>query len=97
MRRITMLLLALSASAAAEDLSDAHRRALDDERRSKQLERSSAEESHSGLARQPQAAKDAKACESARVYYQAACGAPYSPRSRSLRCAEANAMYRQSC
>jgi hypothetical protein len=97
MHRLAMLLLALAASAPAQELSDAHRRALDEERRVKQLERSSAEESRAELARPRQAGKDAKACESARVYYQTACGAPYSPRSRSLRCAEANAMYRQSC
>jgi hypothetical protein len=97
MHRLAIVLFALSASVAAQDLSEAHRRALEDERRAKQLERSSGEESRTDVARPPQAAKDAKACESARVYYQTACGAPYSARSRSLRCAEANTMYRQNC
>ena len=93
---IVLSLLALT-SAAAQDLPSSHRRALEEERRARQLERSSAEESPTDLARQQAAPKDAKACESARIHYQAVCGAPYSARSRSLRCAEADAVYRANC
>lgn len=41
--------------------------------------------------------RDPLACERARTYYQAMCGAPESRRSRSRDCAEAYALYRQSC
>src|SRR5918912_716390 len=93
---ILLTLLALT-SAAGQDLPSSHRRALEEERRARQLERSSAEESRSDVARRQAAPKDPKACESARIHYQAACGAPYSARSRSMRCAEADAVYRANC
>jgi hypothetical protein len=45
----------------------------------------------------PPRAVDPRACESARVNWQLACGAPYSHRSRSPICSEAYAIYRGSC
>ena len=45
----------------------------------------------------PQRAVDPRVCESARVNWQLACGAPYSYKSRSLSCTEAHAIYRDSC
>ena len=41
--------------------------------------------------------RDPQACERARTYYQVMCGVPESRRSRSRDCAEAYALYRQSC
>ena len=41
--------------------------------------------------------RDPQACERARTYYQVVCGAPESRRSHSRDCAEAYALYRQSC
>ena len=41
--------------------------------------------------------RDVQACRNARIYYQSACGAPGSERSYSSTCAEAYALYRQSC
>ena len=40
---------------------------------------------------------DAKACEAARLEMQMYCGAPYSPKSHSMRCAESRAHYEQTC
>jgi hypothetical protein len=45
----------------------------------------------------PPRAVDPRACESARVNWQNACGAPYSYKSRSQICAEAYAIYRDNC
>jgi len=42
-------------------------------------------------------ARDAEACERARVNRQLACGAPYSARSRSFQCTEAIALQSQAC
>ncbi len=41
--------------------------------------------------------RNEQACKSARIYYQLSCGAPGSPRSYGRSCAEADALYRQSC
>ena len=41
--------------------------------------------------------RDERACRNARIYYQLACGAPGSPGSYSRECAEAYALYRDSC
>jgi hypothetical protein len=41
--------------------------------------------------------RDPQACERARTYYQVMCGVPESRRSHSRDCAEAYALYRQSC
>ena len=96
MRRVLLLLSFIAVPLEAQDL-DAPRRVLEEERRANQLRRSAAEESRTDLARPTERAKDPKACEDARLYYQMACGAPYSPKSRSMRCAEAQVAYRQSC
>jgi hypothetical protein len=48
-------------------------------------------------ARRSGAPRDAQACKNARVYYQLACGAPDSRRSFGRDCAEAYALYRDSC
>lgn len=40
---------------------------------------------------------DARACRNARIYYQVSCGAPDSQRSYGRSCAEAYALYRESC
>ena len=45
----------------------------------------------------PPRAIDPRTCESARVNWQLACGAPMSYKSRSLTCTEAYTIYRDSC
>jgi hypothetical protein len=44
-----------------------------------------------------QGPKDPNACERSRQYYQITCGALDSRQSRSQACAEAYALWRQSC
>ena len=41
--------------------------------------------------------RDEQACKNARIYYQNSCGAPGSSRSYGRTCAEAYALYRESC
>jgi hypothetical protein len=96
MRRVLLALVLLASASGAQDL-DAQKRTLDEERRANQLRRSASEEARSDLARPAERVRDPKVCEDARVYYQLACGAPYSARSRSMRCTEAELAYRQSC
>jgi hypothetical protein len=95
--RIGFLALALLAPAFAADLADSPRRVLDDERRADQVKRSTAEESRTEPAAPRERPRNAKVCENARLQYHLACGAPHSPRSRTMRCAEADVMYQQSC
>ena len=79
------------------DLPDPGRRVLEDERRAEQLKRSEAEEKPSYLAAPPERARDPRACEASRQEVQMYCGGPYSAKSRSMRCAEAQALYNQNC
>jgi len=96
-RRVRLfLLLAVLAAApcGAQDLPDPGRRLSKEEQEAdpdKPRPAAKAPEAH------PERARDARACERARVHYQLFCGAPGSPRSRSMDCAEAYAFYRQSC
>jgi hypothetical protein len=41
--------------------------------------------------------RDAKACENARVNYQASCGSPVAPKYRSPMCRDAEIFLRQNC
>ena len=92
--RIALFILVLAAMpCGAQDLPDPGRRLTKEE-----LE---ADPDKPQLAKPPAAraerARDAQACERARISYQLWCGAPGSPRSRTFECAEAYAFYRQSC
>jgi hypothetical protein len=96
-RRVRLLLLLAFLAAApcgAQDLPDPGRRLSKEEQDAdpdKPRPSTKAPDTH------PERARDARACERARVSYQFSCGAPGSPRSRSMDCAEAYAVYRQSC
>jgi|SRR5882762_10287720 hypothetical protein len=94
---MTWIAFALAGLVHAQDLPDPGRRVFDDDRRAEQLKRSEAEEKRSGLGSPPERKPDARACEGSRVEVQMYCGAPQSAKSRSLRCAEAEALYRQNC
>jgi len=91
-----LLLLAFLAAApcGAQDLPDPGRRLSKEEQDAdpdKPRPSTKAPDAH------PERPRDARGCERARVSYQLFCGAPGSPRSRSMDCAEAYAVYRQSC
>jgi hypothetical protein len=74
---------------------DTEHKLLEEERRTRQLERSIQEQARIDALKPP--ARDAKLCESARINYQSFCGSPFAPRSRSKRCAEADLEVRQRC
>ena len=60
--------------------------------------RDATEEARSFAAKPPPPRSvDARVCESARVNWQLACGAPSSYKSRSPVCTEAYTIYRDSC
>ena len=93
--RLFLLLAVLAAiPCVAQDLPDPGRRLSKEEQEAdpdKPRPATKAPEPH------PERARDARACERARVSYQLFYGAPGSPRSLSMDCAEAYAVYRQSC
>ena len=86
---VTLFLLALPAH--AHELPDPGRRLSKEEQEGKPAKSTASKPGPAGRAR------DAQACERARTYYQGACGVPESRRSRGMQCAEAYALYRQSC
>ena len=96
-----LLLLALVwpcvalAQNAAQDALDAQRQQLNQDRRTRQAERSQTEQTRTDIAKPP--AKDPRICESARVNYQTSCGSAFTPRWNSRRCAEAEVLLRQNC
>jgi hypothetical protein len=75
-------------SASAQDLPDPGRRLSKEELEGKP---------RAGSPPPKPGPRDPQACERARTYYQVMCGVPESHRSRSRDCAEAYALYRQSC
>ncbi|HET7361935.1 MAG TPA: hypothetical protein VFJ70_00045 [Burkholderiales bacterium] len=94
MRLLVLLAVLAAAPCGAQDLPDPGRRLSKEEQEAdpdKPRPASKAADAH------PERARDARACERARVSYQLWCGGPNSPRSRSMDCAEAYAVYRQSC
>lgn len=93
-RLLVLLAVLAAAPCGAQDLPDPGRRLSKEEQEAdpdKPRPASKAADAH------PERARDARACERARVSYQLWCGGPNSPRSRSMDCAEAYAVYRQSC
>jgi hypothetical protein len=79
----------------AQDLPEKAKQSLEEERRTRQLERSIQEQARTDALKPP--ARDPRACEGARINYQAHCGSSFAPRWRSPRCAEAEALLQQSC
>ena len=87
-----LIALAWACLCAAQDLPDPGRRLSDEEQKADPAKKAP------GQAKPPRRSeRELQACRNARIYYQNACGAPGSERSYSSTCAEAYAMYRQSC
>jgi hypothetical protein len=98
--RVPTLLLIVSLPAFAQNLNlaDPGRRVPENELQLDPPKRDATEEARSYAVKPPPPrAVDPRACESARVNWQNACGAPYSYKSRSQICTEAYAIYRDSC
>jgi hypothetical protein len=95
-RLIILLAFLATVPCGAQDLPDPGRR-LSKEELEADPEKPRPADKTSNLHRSERQRDAAQACERSRVRYQLYCGAPHSPRSRSMECAEAYAMYRQSC
>jgi len=93
------LFIALLAIApcGAQDLPDPGRRLSKEEQNADPDKPKEADKARTTDTRRGERPRDAQACERSRVWYQMSCGAPNSHRSRSMDCAEAYALYRQSC
>jgi hypothetical protein len=88
--------LVWSASLFAQDLPDPGRRLSEEEQKADPEKHAASPHSRATDPASPRA-RDAQACKNARVYYQMSCGSIDSNRSFSRSCAEAYALYRQSC
>jgi len=96
--RVAILLVIVSLPALAQNLADPGRRVPENELRLDLPKRDATEEARShAMKPPPPRAVDPRTCESARVNWQLACGAPHSYRSRSQICTEAYTIYRDSC
>ena len=96
--RVATLLVIVSLPAFAQNLPDPGRRVPENELQLDLPKRDATEEARSYAVKPPPPrATDPRVCESARVNWQLACGAPYSYKSRSLSCTEAHVIYRDSC
>jgi hypothetical protein len=92
---LTVLLAAIPC--AAQDLPDPGRRLSPEEQNADPEKRSVVEKATAREPRYGGRAKNPQACENTRLHYQLSCGAPHSRRSYGQGCAEAYALYRQSC
>jgi hypothetical protein len=95
-RLIAFLAFLAAAPCIAQDLPDPGRRLSKEEQDADPEKRNSAK-APAPDPRRSNSPRDPQACERSRAYYQMSCGAPNSYRSRSMECAEAYALYRQSC
>jgi hypothetical protein len=96
--RLALLLAFLAAvPCAAQDLPDPGRRLSAEEQKADPEKPRPADKTRAAQARPGEHAHDARACEGARRYYQVVCRGPDSRQSHSMDCAEAYALYRQSC
>jgi hypothetical protein len=93
LRVAVLATLLLASQAIAQDLPDPGRRLSEEE------QKAGPEKPKPGppVARPRRTEREEQACKSARIYYQLSCGAPGSYRSFGRSCAEADALYRQSC
>jgi len=96
MRRGLFFLLLASTVCAAQDLPDPGRRLSPEEQSADPDKPRPTTKDTSATAPLP-SKRNSAACERSRTYYQLACRAPNSYHSRSMECAEAYALYRQSC
>ena len=101
MRRGALILAFLSSTLGAQDLRERaleqERRALERERLEQEKQRSVVEEQRRELATPVEKKRDPKACENARVNYQATCGSPTAPKYRSPKCRDAEIFLRENC
>jgi hypothetical protein len=97
MRFALLLALLAAVPCGAQDLPDPGRRLSAEEQKADPEKPRPADKTHAAQARPGGHQYDARACEGARRYYQVVCRAPDSRQSRSMDCAEAYALYRQSC
>ena len=95
-RFAVLAVLIIAAPCGAQDLPDPGRR-LSKEEQNADPEKRSAQRRPSPFDAPVRRPSDARACEGARLNYQLICRAPNSLQSRSMECAEAYALYRQSC
>ena len=96
--RVATFLVVVSLPAFAQGPADPGRRVPENELRLDLPKRDATEEARSYAVKPPPPrATDPRACESARVNRELACGAPNSYKSRSPICNEAYAIYRDSC
>jgi hypothetical protein len=97
MRLALLLAILAAAPCGAQDLPDPGRRLSTEEQNADPDKPRPTDKTHAAQARPGERTHDARACEGARRYYQIVCRAPDSRQSRSMECAEAYALYRQSC
>jgi hypothetical protein len=93
---VLLALLAFALLAPAQDLPDPGRR-LSREEQQADPEKPAAPQKAPAAARRAIPSREAEACKNARIYYQISCGAPGSLREYGRSCAEAFALYRESC
>lgn len=93
---VLVALFAFAAFAFAQDLPDPGRR-LSKEEQEAGPEKHAVPQKAPADARRAISAREAEACKNARIYYQLSCGAPGSLREYGRSCAEAFALYRESC
>lgn len=96
MRLAAFLLVLATLPSAAQDLPDPGRRLTPEEQNADPDKPRPAATDNHATAPLP-SKRNSAACERSRTYYQLACRGPNSPQSRSMECAEAYALYRQSC
>ena len=94
MRFAALIVLLAALPCGAQDLPDPGRRLSQEEQNADPDKPRPADKAKATAGRD---ARNLAACERSRTYYQLACRAPNSPHSRSMECAEAYALYRQSC
>lgn len=94
MRFAALIVLLAALPCGAQDLPDPGRRLSQEEQNADPDKPRAADKTKATTGRD---ARNPAACERSRTYYQLACRAPNSPHSRSMECAEAYALYRQSC
>ena len=92
MRLALIAILVASTPAFAQDLPDPGRRLTKEEQQADPAKRA-----ERALPVRRNGPRDPAACERARTNYTLSCHAPDSNSSRSMLCAEAYALYRQSC
>jgi len=81
----------------ADEARDAQRRQLETERQEHLRQKSAEEEARASAAKPVEHKRDLKACEGARLAYQAYCGSPAAPRWRNPNCRDAEKQLLYAC